>query len=756
MGFNLQEEILKYLNAVGDVDTLDIAVHFKTDHQKIIGAVNSIQALGELVSTEAVSHQKWELTEEGTVVADKGSHEARTFYAISPEGMPLKDLKVNLPDKNLHSVGFSKAMARGWICVDKSGEVPVIRQKVSSIKDIVKDHMNLIRQQRANEVEENAKQDYKKRKLVNEVILKSYILRKGNEFRTSVSKPETDLTSEMISNGSWKEKSFKSYNFDALGTPLDCGHLHPLLKVRAEFRRIFLEMGFTEMPTNNYIESSFWNFDALFQPQQHPARDAHDTFFVSDPQYTKNFPSDYLERVKCIHSNGGFGSQGYGYNWKIAEAQKNLLRTHTTAVSARMLYKLAQEGFKPVKYFSIDRVFRNETLDATHLAEFHQVEGVVADYRLTLGDLIGILAEFFKKLGMSKLQFKPAYNPYTEPSMEIFSFHDGLGKWMEVGNSGMFRPEMLRPMGIPEEVNVIAWGLSLERPTMIKYGINNIRDLVGPKVDLQMVHDSPICRLEKNKSHVEITLSDIINMWNSVHSKLEKLQQQVNRLSHNVDVITNGPKLDGVCIPNEKYCSMSMSNFERLFDMKIVCNPQFPLFSFQFLLKYLSKLFTFDVNVETEVNFSQCLKLFNSVQRKNNLNSCPNITFLWKDVPYPVLLFNTTGKEIFGEVNIARYFSRLIETKDPVRLYEKCGTESASEIDEWLDKIDLCSRQINITDLENTVELHLSKYNWVVGNELTLADICLWSFLKQMNRSVQKVSVNVNKFIKRIDNISVL
>ena len=134
-------------------------------------------------------------------------------------------------------------------------------------------------------------------------------------------------------------------------------------------------MGFTEMPTNNYVESSFWNFDALFQPQQHPARDAHDTFFISDPAETTIFKEEYLEKVKKIHSEGGCGSQGYGYNWKREEASKNLLRTHTTAVSARMLYKLAQQKeFKPSKYFSIDRVFRNETLDATHLAEFHQIE----------------------------------------------------------------------------------------------------------------------------------------------------------------------------------------------------------------------------------------------------------------------------------------------------------------------------------------------------------------------------------------------
>merc|ERR1711934_597594 len=141
-------------------------------------------------------------------------------------------------------------------------------------------------------------------------------------------------------------------------------------------------------------------------------------------------------------------------------------------------------------------VFRNETLDATHLAEFHQIEGVIADRDLTLGDLIGVLYQFFKKLGIEKLRFKPAYNPYTEPSMEIFAFHPGLDKWVEIGNSGMFRPEMLLPMGLPEDVRVIAWGLSLERPTMIKYGIDNIRDLFGSGVQLDFIRKNPICRFD--------------------------------------------------------------------------------------------------------------------------------------------------------------------------------------------------------------------------------------------------------------------
>lgn len=343
----------------------------------------------------------------------------------------------------------------------------------------------------------------KKRKLIQEVTVKSFDVERGTQFSLNIEKAETDITAEMLAKGTWKEKQFKEYNFDALGIVPQRGHLHPLLKAREQFRQIFLEMGFFEMPTNNYVESSFWNFDALFVPQQHPARDAHDTFFLSDPHSAQDIPEEYMERVKKVHSEGDYGSQGYQYEWTIDETRKNVLRTHTTAVSARMLYQLGKQFeetgvFKPTKYFSIDRVYRNENLDATHLAEFQQIEGVVADYGLTLGDLMGIIHQFFTKLGLSSVRFKPTYNPYTEPSMEVFCWHEGLKKWVEVGNSGVFRPEMLRPMGLPEDVSVIAWGLGLERPTMIKYGYDNIRDLVGHRVNLQMVYDNPLCILDRH------------------------------------------------------------------------------------------------------------------------------------------------------------------------------------------------------------------------------------------------------------------
>ena len=158
---------------------------------------------------------------------------------------------------------------------------------------------------------------------------------------------------------------------------------------------------------------------------------------------------------------------------------------------------IGRGGFKPARYFSIDRVFRNESMDATHLCEFHQVEGLVADYNLSLGDLIGTIETFFRKIGITQLRFKPAFNPYTEPSMEVFGYHPDLKKWTEIGNSGMFRPEMLAPMGLPKDVRVIAWGLSLERPTMIKYRIDNIRNLFGHKVDMGMTRNAPICRFEE-------------------------------------------------------------------------------------------------------------------------------------------------------------------------------------------------------------------------------------------------------------------
>jgi len=229
------------------------------------------------------------------------------FNAISDTGLLQSQLEKLSLGKNA-KIGFSKAMSEGWLRIDKSASGgPTIYRKVNTINDDVQKNLKIIASGNTTAIDEKKLSDLKKRKLLAKEIIKSYKLTKGDKFTLSVEKPETDLTAEMLASGSWKTKTFKEYNLDALGIMPASGHLHPLMKVRTEFRQIFLEMGFSEMPTNNYVESSFWNFDALFQPQQHPARDAHDTFFLSDPASStlSDVNPEYLKKVQQVHEKGG-------------------------------------------------------------------------------------------------------------------------------------------------------------------------------------------------------------------------------------------------------------------------------------------------------------------------------------------------------------------------------------------------------------------------------------------------------------------
>jgi phenylalanyl-tRNA synthetase alpha chain len=504
---DVRELTLRALEADADqhgppkgLDSVALASEFGLPHTAFVDEILKSLVAKDAARLEAVSHDRWELSTEGDAYARDGSPEHRVFQALktcAPDPMSKEALADRLGAETANR-GLQQALKRKWVVIVKETKFYALAEAVKDACDRISEALQMLRVADGNPagVAADNLKELKSRKLANLKPFKTYRIFPGERIADARAVQATELTRDLLESNQWESISFKDYNFEADGKPTEGGHLHTLLKVREQFRGIFLEMGFEEMPTNNYVESSFWNFDALFQPQQHPARDEHDTFFLSDPALA-NLPDPcYVARVKNTHERGGYGSRGYRYTWSEAEARKNILRTHTTAVSSRMLYLLAQDKeFKPRKYFSIDRVFRNETLDATHLAEFHQIEGLVADRNLSLGHLKGIIHEFFKKMGMEKLRFKPTHNPYTTPSLEIHSYHEGLGKWVEVGNSGVFRPEMLRPMGIPDDVTVIAWGLSLERPTMIKYGVKNIRDLFGHKVDIQAIQSNPICRL---------------------------------------------------------------------------------------------------------------------------------------------------------------------------------------------------------------------------------------------------------------------
>lgn len=506
---DLTSEILQALSGAAADQSISSTEAFPSTPFESLKAALDRLASRSMVAYEQVEREEAFLEPEAEVIVSHGSHEARVFEAVRKalDGLSIQDLESEIGDKTVTKLGQGKAFKEKWIKKDGAKLIPL----VETISDVTRDQLRVIQEKRTHEPK--IINDLKKRKLLRLQKVISFKISKGPKFALEMVKEETDLTAEMLASGAWKTATFKPYNFKALGADQHAGALHPLNKVRSEFRQIFFEMGFTEMPTNQFVESGFWNFDTLFVPQQHPARDLQDTFYVSDPlvagKPTATGPDDkanyeqYFENVKQVHQNGKYGSIGYRYPWAEEESLRLVLRTHTTSVSAAMLHKLAGQKDEngrvpPARYFSIDRVFRNETVDATHLCEFHQVEGVIADYGLTLGGLMEFMDMFFGAMGVTDLRYKPAYNPYTEPSMEIFSYHKGLNKLIEIGNSGIFRPEMLEAMGLPKDLRVFGFGLSLERPTMIKYGISNIRELLGHNVDLSFVQKNPAVRLDKS------------------------------------------------------------------------------------------------------------------------------------------------------------------------------------------------------------------------------------------------------------------
>ena len=327
---------------------------------------------------------------------------------------------------------------------------------------------------------------------------KVVLTEKGREIVES-GIPLTDtidkLTPDIIVSRLWEKKPIRWYDVESPLPKISGGRKHPIRVIMEKIREIFTEMGFREM-YGPWVDLAFWNMDSMFIPQDHPAREIQDTFYLDNPVSGEVLDKDLVEIVKKVQEKGlDTGSKGWQQEWKYDVAMKTLLRTHTTALTFRVLGKLMRKGIvkPPVKFFSIGRVFRNEAIDWKHLAEFHQVEGFVVAENLTLRSLMGYIKEFYKKMGITKLKFKPTYNPYTEPSMEIFAWHNKVSKWVEVGNSGIFRPETLRPYNV--DVPVIAWGLAVERLAAIIYGIEDIRKLVGPMVDVDWVRTYKIPKI---------------------------------------------------------------------------------------------------------------------------------------------------------------------------------------------------------------------------------------------------------------------
>lgn len=286
----------------------------------------------------------------------------------------------------------------------------------------------------------------------------------------------TQLTPELIRSGKWEEASIRRYDVSAYAPAATGGKTHPLRRIIDDTRHVFLEMGFTEIE-GPFVSSCFYDMDILFTPQDHPAREMQDTFYLASPD-RRRLPDDALLRaVKATHEDGGTtGSRGWGYVWRKAEAERLVLRTHTTVDTIRHLLANREP---PAKAFIIGRVFRKEAMDATHLPEFHQVDGIVMEEGANLRMLIGLLKEFYRKMGFPQARVRPAFFPYTEPSLEVEVHYKG--KWIELGGAGIFRPEVTKPIGLRHPV--LAWGLGLERLAMMTYGLKDLRELYASDID---------------------------------------------------------------------------------------------------------------------------------------------------------------------------------------------------------------------------------------------------------------------------------
>ncbi len=289
---------------------------------------------------------------------------------------------------------------------------------------------------------------------------------------------KNQLTGEDIVSGDWRNIKLRRYDITLEAEKVYPAKIHPLQKIIQQTRKVFLEMGFTEV-VSPQVESAFWDFDALFQPQDHPARDMQDTFYLSRPDLARLPDKEMVEKVKRTHQDGWeTGSRGWGYQWSPDRARQLVLRTHTTATSIRAL---AENPNPPRKVFCVGKVFRNEAVSYKHLPEFFQVDGIIIDEHANLARLLGTLKAFYSKMGFEKVKFKPDFFPYTEPSIEASGFMESRNMWIELGGSGVFRPEVTRPFGC--KVPVLAWGLGLERLAMMRYDIKDIRELYWSDLD---------------------------------------------------------------------------------------------------------------------------------------------------------------------------------------------------------------------------------------------------------------------------------
>jgi len=310
-----------------------------------------------------------------------------------------------------------------------------------------------------------------------EIFVKLTELGRGLSFDSTVEDEIEAITPKILASGEWRNKPVRTMDVTSAAPNIFAGRKHPMRQFMDEVREVYVSLGFEEILGPN-VQSAFWNFDALFIPQKHSAREMQDTFYLRDAKSNLETLRSEVASVKSSHEHGAdTGSSGWQYSWNEEEAARVLLRTHTTAVTINYLARYKPEE---ARVFSVGKVFRNEKPNYKHNPEFSQMEGVMVGKDINLRNLIYIISKFYSKLGFDKIKFWPTYFPYTEPSLQTMVFYEPLQNWMELGGMGVFRPEVTLPLGVKNPV--LAWGLGLDRLVMLRHGVKDIRQLFGANI----------------------------------------------------------------------------------------------------------------------------------------------------------------------------------------------------------------------------------------------------------------------------------
>ncbi len=494
-----QKTLLSLKKLDGRADVEKIAEVSGLAHAAVMRAVLTLQEK-KLIKVHEQKQRIVILNEEGKHHAKRGLPERRLIDSLiklggkEPIEKAAKDARL---EKKFIPIALGWLQRKSWAALEKKRILRTEKKTLPQGSD--EKLLSLLREKGSSTVGEldrrlqDAVSILKRRKLL-EVTEKTVreleltdagwqLVEKGLQIVSEISQ----LTPELIVSGKWREVKLRKFDVTVAGPEFYPAKIHPLQRVIQRAREIFLEMGFTEI-RGPLVETAFWNFDALFQPQDHPAREMMDTFYLSNPKAGGLPKKSVVEAVARTHENGWItGSKGWGYKWSSKEAKRLVMRTHTTAETIKYL---SEHKKPPIKVFSVDRVYRNEQVTYKNTAEFHQIEGIVVGKGVTLRDLMGTLKTFYARFGLKKVKFWPCYFPYTEPSAEATVYVPKLKRWIELCGMGMFRPEVLAPMGI--RYPVLAWGGGLERLAMLELGLDDIRLLYGNR--LSWIRRTPVCQ----------------------------------------------------------------------------------------------------------------------------------------------------------------------------------------------------------------------------------------------------------------------